>query len=63
MVGIFRLVCPDCGREIRGVDAEHWVCADCDRTYLLGVGHLIPVTCSDVRGGESSAIDLTTADA
>jgi hypothetical protein len=59
--GIFNLVCPGCGRDVRGVDAEHWICVGCGRTYLLGVGHLIPVGEAVGLSDEASVDDLSTA--
>jgi hypothetical protein len=61
VAGIFSLVCPDCGRHVRGVDAKHWICVDCDLTYLLGVGHLIPLKGTVDLSHDSSTDDLSTA--
>ena len=61
MAGIFDLPCPACGQQVRGMDSEYWVCVRCEVTYLLGVGHLVPVRRSpSVRSGQG-ADDLSSA--
>lgn len=46
--GVFAVRCPDCGTEIRMVDAGSGHCPPCRQTYLYRVGHLVAVSAAPV---------------